>query len=104
VVRFCARERSVCRLQIAKTGSGVHPFDRYKKLFFLGEKSLKDETDCFPPYSAVVENQLSCTSTSKRAFSSYTEMAFPLVAYIKRTYYQQSVVVSCRRTKYLLLM
>jgi hypothetical protein len=79
VVRFYARERCVSRLHIAKTGSGTHPFDRYKKLFLLGTKSLENEADCFHPCSAVVENQSSCTSTSKHAFSSYTEKTIPLV-------------------------
>jgi len=94
MVRFYARERYVSRLQIAKTGSGFHPFDRYKKLFLLGAKSLENEAVCFPPCSAMVENHLSYTSTSKHAFSS-----FPLVVYIKRKKSQQSVLVSCRRKK-----
>lgn len=79
MVRFYARERYVSRLHIAKSGSGAHPFDRYKKLFLLGAKSLEHEADCFPLCCAVVENEGSCTSTSKHAFSSYTEMVFPLV-------------------------
>jgi hypothetical protein len=79
VVRFYARERYVSRLQIAKFGSGAHSFDRYKKLFLLGVKSLENEADCFLPCSGVVENQSSCTSTSKHAFSSYTETTIPLV-------------------------
>ena len=84
MVRFSARERYISRLQIAKTDSGVHPFDRCKKLFLLRAKCLENEADCFPPCSAIVENQLRYTSTSNHAFSSYTEIAFPLVVYIKR--------------------
>jgi hypothetical protein len=80
VVRFYARERYVFRLHIAKTVSGAYPFDRYKKRFLLEAKSLENEADCFPPCtSAVVENQSSCTSTSKHAFSFYTGTTIPLV-------------------------
>jgi len=42
VVRFYARERYVYRLHIAKTGSGAHPLDRYKKLFLPGANSLEN--------------------------------------------------------------
>lgn len=79
MVRFYARERYVSRLYIAKTVSGAYPFVRYKKLFLLGAKSLEMEVDCFQPCNVVVENQSSCTSTSKLAISSYTETTTPLV-------------------------